>query len=57
MLNQTIIDKIESIDSVDAFKETMNIYMTSDADQSLKDEAIRELKARKSMYDPTPLHT
>lgn len=50
MLTDAIIESINAVDSVQSFNELMNLYKTSTASQDLKDEAIRELKARKSIF-------
>jgi len=57
MLNDNIIKIIDGVNSVEEFNFQLNKFKLSDASQSLKDEAIRILKARKSCFDLDPNFT
>lgn len=57
MLNEKIIKTIDGVNSVEEFNFQLNKFKLSDADQSIKDEAIRVLKARKSCFDLNPNFT
>ena len=54
MLSDNIIKIIDGVNSVEEFNFQLNKFKLSDASQSLKDEAIRTLKARKSCFDLDP---
>ena len=51
MLNDAILDAIDAVESVSDFNALLNKWNMSEASQDLKDEAIRELKTRKSIFD------
>jgi hypothetical protein len=57
MLNDVILDAIDSVESVSDFNALLYKWTMSEASQELKDEAIRELKARKSIFYINPIHT
>ena len=57
MLNENIIKIIDGVNSVEEFNFQLNKFKLSDAGQSIKDEAIRVLKARKSCFDLDPNFT
>ena len=57
MLNNTILDAIEDVNSVKEFNSLLYKWTMSEASQDLKEEAIRELKARKSAFYINPLNT
>ena len=57
MLNDVILDAIDSVESVSDFNALLYKWTMSEASQELKDEAIRELKARKSIFYINPLRT
>lgn len=57
MLNDVILDAIDSVESVSDFNALLYKWTMSEASQDLKDEAIRELKAKKSIFYINPLHT
>ena len=57
MLNDVIFDAIDAVESVSDFNALLYKWTMSEANQELKDEAIRELKARKSIFYINPLHT
>ena len=58
MLNDAILDAIDEIDSVSDFNALLYKWsVMSEADQELKDEAIRELKARKGIFYINPIYT
>lgn len=57
MLNQKTINRINEVDSVQDFNELLDIFQLSEADKATKEEAIRELKARKSVFYVNPVHT
>ena len=57
MLNDVILDVIDAVESVSDFNALLNKWMASEATQDLKEEAIRELKARKSIFYINPIHT
>ena len=57
MLNNTILDAIEDVNSVKEFNSLLYKWTMSEASQELKEEAIRELKARKSAFYIYPLNT
>lgn len=57
MLNDVIFDAIDAVESVSDFNALLYKWTMSEASQELKDEAIRELKARKSIFYINPLHT
>ena len=50
MLNDNIKRAIKAVNSVKDFDNLLYTFQTSDANQALKDEAIRELKAVKSAF-------
>ena len=57
MLNDVIFDAIDAVESVSDFNTLLYKWTMSEASQELKDEAIRELKARKSIFYINPVHT
>ena len=57
MLNDVILDAIDAVESVSDFNALLNKWILSEAKQELKDEAIRELKVRKSIFYINPVHT
>ena len=57
MLNDAILDAIDAVESVRDFNVLLNKWNMSEASQDLKDEAIRELKARKGIFYINPVHT
>lgn len=57
MLNDVILDAIDAVESVSDFNALLNKWILSEAKQELKDEAIRELKVRKSIFYINPIHT
>lgn len=57
MLNDAILDAIDDVESVSDFNALLYKWTMSEANQELKDEAIRELKAKKSIFYINPLHT
>ena len=57
MLNDVIFDAIDAVESVSDFNALLYKWTMSEANQELKDEAIRELKARKSIFYINPVHT
>jgi hypothetical protein len=57
MLNDVIFDAIDAVESVSDFNALLYKWTMSEASQELKDEAIRELKARKSIFYINPLRT
>lgn len=57
MLNDAILDAIDAVESVSDFNALLYKWTMSEANQELKDEAIRELKAKKSIFYINPLHT
>lgn len=57
MLNDVILDAIDAVESVSDFNALLYKWSMSEASQDLKDEAIRELKARKSIFYINPVHT
>lgn len=57
MLNDVILDAIDSVESVNDFNILLNKWIMSEASQELKDEAIKELKIKKSIFYINPLHT
>ena len=57
MLNDAILDAIDAVESVSDFNALLYKWTMSEASQELKDEAIRELKARKSIFYFNPVHT
>lgn len=57
MLNDVILDAIDAVESVSDFNALLYKWTMSEASQDLKDEAIRELKAKKSIFYINPLHT
>lgn len=57
MLNDVILDAIEDVSSVQEFNALLYKWIMSEASQDLKDEAIRELKARKSIFYINPVYT
>ena len=50
MLNDNIKRAIKAVNSVKDFDNLLYTFQMSDANQALKDEAIRELKAVKSAF-------
>ena len=57
MLNDNIKRAIKAVNSVKDFDNLLYTFQMSDANQALKDEAIRELKAVKSAFFINPLYT
>ena len=57
MLNDVVLDAIDAVESVSDFNALLYKWTMSEASQELKDEAIRELKVRKSAFYINPLHT
>lgn len=57
MLSDAILDAIDAVESVSDFNVLLYKWSMSDASQELKDEAIRELKARKSCFYINPVVT
>ena len=57
MLNDVVLDAIDAVESVSDFNGLLYKWTMSEASQELKDEAIRELKARKSIFYINPVHT
>lgn len=57
MLNDVILDAIDAVESVSDFNALLNKWILSEVKQELKDEAIRELKVRKSIFYINPVHT
>ena len=57
MLNDVVLDAIDAVESVSDFNALLYKWTMSEANQELKDEAIRELKARKSIFYINPLRT
>lgn len=57
MLSDVILDAIDSVESVNDFNILLNKWTMSEASQELKDEAIKELKIKKSIFYINPLHT
>ncbi len=57
MLNDAILDAIDAVESVSDFNALLYKWTMSEASKELKDEAIRELKARKSVFYINPIHT
>lgn len=56
-LHEKINEAIDSVNSAQEFNFQLNKFKLSDASQSIKDEAIRVLKARKSCFDLDPNFT
>ena len=57
MLNDVVLDAIDAVESVSDFNALLYKWTMSEASQELKDEAIRELKARKSIFYINPVLT
>lgn len=57
MLNDNIKRAIKEVNSVKDFDKLLYTFQMSDANQALKDQAIRELKAAKSAFYINPLYT
>ena len=57
MLNDVVLDAIDAVESVSDFNALLYKWTMSEASQKLKKEAIRELKARKSIFYINPVHT
>ena len=57
MLNDVIFDAIDAVESVSDFNVLLYKWTMSEASQELKDEAIRQLKVRKSIFYINPVHT
>lgn len=57
MLNDNIKRAIKEVNSVKDFDKLLYTFQMSDANQALKDQAIRELKAAKSAFYIIPLYT
>ena len=55
MLSDVILDAIDAVESVSDFNTLLYKWTMSEASQELKDEAIRELKARKSIFYINPV--
>ena len=56
MLNDNIKRAIKAVNSTKDFNDLLYTFQMSDANQALKDEAIRELKAVKSAFFINPLY-
>lgn len=57
-LHEKINEAIDSVNSIDEFNFLLNKWQfVSTASKEIKDECIRELKARKSAFYINPLHT
>lgn len=57
-LHEKINEAIDSVNSIEEFNFLLNKWQfVSTASQDIKDECIRELKARKSSFYINPLHT
>ena len=57
-LYEKINEAIDSVNSIEEFNFLLNKWQfVSSASQEIKDECIRELKARKSAFYINPLHT
>lgn len=54
MLSDFILDAIDSVESVQDFNYLISKWKMSEASTELKEEAIRELKALKSIFDINP---
>lgn len=58
MLNDAILDAIDAVESVSDFNALLYKWsVMSNADEDLKAEAIRELKAKKSVFYINPIYT
>ena len=57
MLNDNIKRAIKAVNSTKDFDDLLYTFQMSDANQALKDEAIRELKAVKNAFFINPLYT
>lgn len=57
MLSDRTLQRIDQVDSVKDFNTLLNSFEISGADTATREEAIRELKARKSVFYIHPLHT
>lgn len=58
MLNDAILDAIDAVESVSDFNALLYKWsVMSDADDEIKNEAIRELKAKKGSFYINPVHT
>lgn len=51
MLNENLLNKIKMIDNQDDYDEMLDNFKSSTADQSTKEEAIKELKKLKPDFD------
>jgi hypothetical protein len=51
MLSENVLKRINQVDSEKEFEKLKWSFESSDAADSIKQEAIRELKARKTIYD------
>lgn len=57
-LHEKINEAIDSVNSIEEFNFLLNKWQfVSTASKEIKDECIRELKARKSAFYINPLHT
>ena len=57
-LHEKINEAIDSVNSIEEFNFLLNKWQfVSSASQEIKDECIRELKARKSIFYINPVHT
>ena len=57
MLNDLVLEAIENVDSIDEFNALLKKWELSDAPKDFKEEAIRELKAKKSIFYISPNST
>lgn len=57
MLSDAILDAIDAVESVQDFNALLYKWSMSEANQELKDEAIRKLKAKKSIFYINLVHT
>lgn len=57
-LHEKINEAIDSVNSIEEFNFLLHKWQyVSSASQKIKDECIRELKARKSIFYINPIHT
>lgn len=57
-LHEKINEAIDSVNSIEEFNFLLNKWLfVSSASQEIKDECIRELKARKNIFYINPIHT
>lgn len=57
MLNEFVKEAIENVDSAEEFDILLNKWQLSDAPEEFKEVAIRELKAKKSIFFISPNST